>query len=126
AFLRRLPSAGLVPPPEWRSAVRTLTGRPARSPAAVADPCADAPPDDGLRAEVEAFAASFWSFPPAERRTHWQALIRRCAADPALAVRLRRLEAGVDLEPVPRGADQSRSEELAGLVQELFVLKPAA
>src|SRR5438105_4146314 len=101
AFLRRLPSAGLVPPPEWRSAVRTLTGHPARGPAALADAGADAAIDGGLRAEVEAFTESFWSLAPAERRARWQALLDRSSADPPLATRLRRLEAGVALASIP-------------------------
>jgi hypothetical protein len=124
AFLRRLSSAGLVPPPEWRSAVRTLTGYPACGPAALAD--AGTTADQGLRAEVEAFAEAFWSLTPAARRACWQALLDRCSADLPLATRLRRLEAGVDLESIPPGGDRSRSEELAGMVQALFVLKPAA
>jgi hypothetical protein len=124
AFLRRLPAAGFVPPPEWRAAVRALTGRPAPGPGALPD-AGDAPDDDGPRAEVEAFAAAFWSLAPAERRARWQDLLDRCAGDPPLAARLRRLEGGVDLDAIPPGSGRGRVQELASVLQELFVLRPA-
>jgi hypothetical protein len=125
ALLRRLPAAGLVPPPEWRAAVRTLTGQPARGPGALADPFEACSADDALRSEIEAFASSFWSYAPAERRRLWRHLLGRCAADPPLVARLGRLEAGVDLEPAAPGGGKSRTGELAGMVQALIVLKPA-
>src|SRR5262245_8682799 len=124
AFLRRLPAAGFVPPPEWRAAARTPTGRPAAGPGALPDPGAD-PDDGGARAEVEAFAAAFWSLAPAERRARWQGLLDRHAADPPLAARLRRLEPGLDLDAVPADGGRTRVRELAAVVQELFVLRPA-
>jgi hypothetical protein len=125
AFLRRLTAAGMVPPPEWRSAIRALTGFPARGLAALSDPLANAPGDDSLCADVEAFATSYWSLRPVERRNRWQTLVERCSFDPALAARLRRLEAGLDLEEISPNGDPSRTEELARIVQSLFVLKPA-
>ncbi len=122
AFLRRLPRAGFVPPPHWLDAVRTLTGRPA--PEEAVAPTPDPARLDGLRAEVEGFAGQFWALPPGERRRRWQNLIARCAIDPPLAARLRRLEAGMDL---PAGGEVAvgRSGQLAEAVRRLFVLRPA-
>jgi hypothetical protein len=125
AFLRRLTAAGLVPPPEWRSAVRVLIGYQARGPAALADPLVNAAADDSLCVDVETFATFYWSLRPVERRDRWRSLLDRCSFDLVLGARLHHLERGLDLECIPPNADPSRTEELAGIVRSLFVLKPA-
>src|SRR5262245_59573441 len=84
AFLRRLTATGFVPPAEWRSAVRVLTGSPPLGPAALADPLLNAPADDSLCADIETFATSYWALGPVERRRRWQSLLDRCSFEPAL------------------------------------------
>src|SRR5947209_14546694 len=119
AFLRRLPAAGFVPAPPLCAAAAVLTGRAVPG---AAD--AESTESAGLRAEVAAFAKSFWSIPPADRRARWQSLAARAANDPLLAGRVRRLEAGLDLpDAADRGATV-RQGQIVGMVQTLFVLTP--
>src|SRR5262245_23731396 len=125
AFLRRLPAAGFVPPTGWRTAVTALTGTLAGSEGGVRT---DASQFDGtaerLREEVESFAARFWSLGPPDRRGEWQLLRERCRDCPALAARLRRFKAGLDVA-ADEGADSNgRVPALARELQELFVLWP--
>jgi hypothetical protein len=122
ALLRRLPEVDFVPPPEWREALRILSGEAPR-PGAV-DEAARAE-EERLRDEVEEFADCFWSLAPSRRRERWGELLGRCAEIPALRTRLRLLEPGLDLASFPAGGDDPLVAELAGQVQTLFVLRPA-
>ncbi len=108
AFLRALPGHGFAPP---EAAVAALGGElPAGALA------------ERFAADVRAFAAAFWSLPPAERRARWEALAAR-AAGPA-AGWLRELRRALD-ERSAAPADPAAAE-LAALACELVVLPPRA
>jgi hypothetical protein len=121
AFLRRLPAAGFLPAPALCAAAAMLTGRGVAG-------AVDAEPANAadLRAEAAAFAQSFWSVPPGERRLRWQILLRRTAGDPLMVGRVRSLEAGVDLADSADGAATVRQRQIVGMAQALFVLGPVA
>ncbi|HEX4608192.1 MAG TPA: hypothetical protein VH092_08295, partial [Urbifossiella sp.] len=73
-------------------------------------------------AEVEAFAAVFWSLAPAERRARHDSLWGfRCG--PA-AARLGELRAGLDVVPITGSGPAV--QEVVRLVQDLFVLPARA
>ncbi len=80
-----------------------------------------AAPDAAFAADVRAFAAAFWSLPPADRRARWRELAGR-PVGPA-AARLADLEPGLGVAPAAQ--PDPRAAELADLVRELFVLPPA-
>lgn len=114
AFLRALPADGFLPPAEKAAAVNALAGTslPVGK---------DYDADELLREEVRAFAANFWTLPPAERLTAWADLSRRATGERAAAALLA-LEPGldVDADPLP----DPGAEELAALARALFVLPP--
>jgi hypothetical protein len=110
AFLAGLPAAGFVPPGAAVAALNTLAGT--------------ALPADGesnLRAEVEEFAARFWSLEPAGRLAAWHALGNR-SPDEAASARLLALQPGLGVTTTPQG--DPLAEEVAVLARELFVLPP--
>jgi hypothetical protein len=117
-FLRKLPAENFAPPEEWVAALNRLagTGLPLT-------PDALATEADELRSDVDAFAAAFWELPPDDRRAKWSALYARCAdkSNP-IAAFLRHLEAGLGMTVVAH--PNKVADELAGLVRELFVLRP--
>ncbi len=116
AFLRRLAAEDFAPPEATVAAANALTGADLPlTPDAVA---AEA---EAFRGEVETFAADYWSLPPADRRARWADLSVRCR-DGQTAAYLRHLEGGLGVEAVPQS--DPAAEELAGLVRELFLLRP--
>jgi len=125
AFLQCLLAAGFVPPPEWVTAIRTITGAPvAENEGIVAEPAQFHDGEQQLRAEIDEFARRFWTLSPGDRRAEWQTFLGRCDGYPALAARVRRLEPGLDVAAVP-STETTDVAELAREVQELFVLGPA-
>lgn len=110
AFLRSMPD-DFLPAGEAVAAVSALAG--AAVPAG-----RDFTADELLAAEVEAFAARYWSLDPVARLAAWSELSRRGAP----AGRLRELEPALDLAP-PAMRDPA-AEELAELFRALFVLPP--
>ncbi len=124
ALLRKLQGVEFVPPPGWRRALRVLT-----APAGAAAPACDAEglrtEYDRLRPEVESFAATFWTFPPAERRRRLEELSLRCAYLPTLRARLNALGPGMSLDPVAPEKMEPETATLASEVLALFVLRPA-
>jgi hypothetical protein len=121
AFLRKLPAAGFLPVPPLCAAAALLIDRPVIGAAGAEY---EAETGGSLRAEVATFARSFWSIAPVDRRRSWQELLSRVAADPLLAGRVRRLEAGVDLPDATGGGGPPRPREIVGMIQTLFVLGP--
>lgn len=116
AFFRALEGAGFAPPEALAVAVNDLTGAALPvTPDGVADAGAR------RRAEVEAFAAAFWTLPPAERRARL-ADLSAGRADAAAARRLRQLAPGLDVPAA--GHPDPAAAEVAALVRELFVLPP--
>jgi len=125
AFLRRLPAAGFVPPPEWVTALRTCTGAPApEEQGIVAEPTQFHDSEQQLREEIDDFARRFWTLPPGERRSEWQSLLSRCDGYLLPAAHVRRLELGLDVAAVPV-TETAEVAVLAREVQELFVLGAA-
>lgn len=126
AFLRRLPAAGFVPPPEWVTAVRTCTGSPVpESEGIVAEAGQFHDREQGLREEIDDFSVRFWMLPPDERRAEWRSLLSRCDGYPRSAAQVRRLEQGLDIAAVTAN-ETADIALLAREVQELFVLGCAA
>jgi hypothetical protein len=121
AFLRQLPEMGFLPPPPLCAAAAAFSARPVPGAAAAVEDPADF---DAVRADVAAFVRDFWSIPPAARRDRWRALLARSAADPLLAGRVRRLEAGVDLPDAGEAAGPPRLREVIRMAQALFLLDP--
>jgi hypothetical protein len=119
-FLRRLPGSDFVPAPAWCAATAAFLGR------ALPGSIAAVPPADGdaARAAVAEFTERFWTLLPAERRGRWRELMDRTSADPLLAGRLQRLEAGLDLPNAVADSGPPRPREIAVMAQTLFVLDP--
>lgn len=125
AFLRRLTATGFVPTTAWRAAVTALTDKLAPSDGGVgADASQFESAAERLREEVESFAARFWSLPPPDRRRKWQVLSEWCRDSPALAARLRRLKAGLDVEADAGAHGDGRVPDLTRELKELFALWP--
>lgn len=116
AFLRRVAADGFVPPEACVAAANRLAGTAVPLSAGGAEVEVA-----HFRNEIEAFAAAYWSLPPADRRARWAGLSAGATDEPP-AARLRGLEAGLDLavEPHPNPL----AEEVAGAVRELYVLGP--
>jgi hypothetical protein len=128
AWLRRLPHEDFVPPTEQRWALVALLRRqPEGEWEKRADEAAAVEEVARLRQAVEAFVEKFWLLAPEDRRRHWQALKKRCAHAPAVQACLRLLEAGLPLPPaLPEPANETREDELASQVRDLFLLRPEA
>jgi hypothetical protein len=124
AWLRRLSADDFVPSSESRWALEVLLQRqPEGGWMKKADEAASRWEEERLRGEVEAFALGFWDLPTEERRRRWQMLTDRCTFAPALCARLRRLEAGLDVDS-SNPVDGKKVIELVEHVRELFVLRP--
>jgi hypothetical protein len=77
-----------------------------------------------LRAEVEEFAAAFFTVPVGERRQRWQELSSRCAGKPALVARLGALEPGLALTPGLVDDGHPLVQRLIQQIGRLLVLGP--
>lgn len=115
AFLTAVAADGFLPPERTVAAVAVLSDTPLPVSADAYDETAAL-----IRPEVDAFAAAFWTLPPAARSDRWTDLDSRCD-DPASAVFLAHLRTAVRL-PVRPQADGT-AQELADLMRELFVLR---
>jgi hypothetical protein len=125
AFLRRLPAAGFVPPPELVTALRICAGVPVpENEGIVAEPAHFHDRERQLRDEIDDFTRRFWTLPAGERRSEWRSLLDRCDGYTVPATRVRRLEPGLDIPPVPT-TEIGDVAVLAREVQELFVLGAA-
>ncbi|MBV9125795.1 MAG: hypothetical protein JO112_20790 [Planctomycetes bacterium] len=124
--LRRLPEVDFLPPGSWQEAVRVLQG-------SVLDPAGYLrayesflqEQEEVLRGEVEEFAAEFFRLPPSKRKERWQEWVRRCRGIPSLVERLRGLRPGLEVDPGQVAETAAGVRELAQVLGELFVLRPA-
>lgn len=116
AFLRRVVADRFAPPEECVAAANALAGA-----ALPLSPDGRSDAAEQARADVEAFAAAYWSLPPAERRARWAGL-SALAGEAVARHRLAHLEAGLDVSAVPH--DNPLVEEIAAAVRTLCVLGP--
>lgn len=123
AFFRHYREQDFAPPSALRHACGVLTGQPI--PAAVEAEWRRED-EDGLRDEVEAFAAAFFTFAVAQRRERWEALLARCTDTPPLAARLQALQVGLDLDVERLPLGQPFHGELARQVLDTFALPALA
>ena len=124
AFWGRLREANFLPPSAWRSALSLLQhGLPDHW-----SGDHEAPRriwEEVLRAEVETFAAQFFSLPVDSRQQRWRELLASCEpCFPRLSARLAALEVGlrVDATAVPR--EGSPVGDLARDIMRLFIMRP--
>ena len=122
-LLKQLSEMDFMPPIAWDSALRvsnfTAGGSDQTAPAFVP---ARRAAEESLRAEVDDFAAKFFSLAPDVRIVRHRDLLKRCADAPALVVRLESLAPALEL---PSEAPAGQSGEVVQLLEQtmrLFVL----
>jgi len=121
AFLGRLADE-LVPEPRLRAAAAEL-GLIAPGPTGRA--ALDAGVSRDLGSAIEDFAASYWDLAPAARQERWERLRQEAGRHPRLVARLEDLAGGLEFTPPTNIADPADSQ-LAGIVAEIYPLRPAA
>jgi hypothetical protein len=95
AYFKMLRKSDFLPPRSLPHALRILDGK--RGPAELDEEWLLA--EEGrLRADVESFAAEFFTLPATQRRERWDALFSRCETVSPLTARLQALKAGLDVE----------------------------
>jgi hypothetical protein len=119
ALLRELASDGFVPP-----LVRQIAWTAFLDPQAPLPDAARRAAEVRLRAEIDDFAAEFFSLAPEERGRQWQTLAARAAGSASLAARLAALEPGLNV--VPPAQENPKVARLSAAVVSLFVLAPLA
>lgn len=123
AFLALLPEVEFVPPPEWRAALRLLTGAANSLPPEVEQE-ARAEAERRFGERVEDFASEYWSLAVPVRQQRWQGLMRECGWSARVRARLEMLRPGLTIGPLSEG-ESPQVVELAGHLEALFVLPPA-
>lgn len=121
----RLSDMDFMPPSGWDSALRVAGMAPCEG--ALDGPVfvpARRDMEQAMRADIESFAAQFFSLPPALRTARYQDLVKQAVGVPALASRLENLRPGLDLPcELPTG-QSPEATELLEQVRRLFVLPP--
>jgi hypothetical protein len=122
-LLKQLGEMDFMPPVGWDSALRVSRiaagGGDQSGPASVP---ARRAAEEALRAEVEDFAAKFFSLAPHVRTAQYQDLAKRCASVPAVVGRLETLSPALELaSELPSGQSPEVTELLEQTVR-LFVL----
>ena len=79
--------------------------------------------ENRLRAEIDLFAAGFFSLPASQRLERWNALLSRCKIASPLTARLQTLKAGLEVEVKSLPSFQGR---LAEQLLQSFPLPPLA
>jgi hypothetical protein len=124
AFLRQLAEQDFVPTAALLQAYRTSAGRVLAG-AEEAGGEAAAALENGLRDEVEEFAAQFFTLALADRQRRWEALTARCENYATLDARLRSLESALSLDVGVPAGESPQVAQLAAFLGELFTLRPA-
>jgi hypothetical protein len=136
-LLRELRTHEFLPPPDWQTCADLVLQQPrTEMNPAIAITTGRR---DVLRERVEAFAAEFFSIPPAARRARWNELIGLCRPHAPLAQRLALLGPGLDLDVSNQSANlnlsgsrgdspevSQQAAELRELILRMFVLRPRA
>jgi hypothetical protein len=117
AFLRQLADEQFLPPEPLTAAANVLAG--------AAVPLTDygRACEAGLRRDdLRAFAAAYWSLPPADRRARWAELGDGCRHDSEVFRFRRDLEPGLHLAVILH--QNPLVEDVAAAIRELFLLGP--
>jgi hypothetical protein len=124
AFLRLLPAADFVPPPDWLCAYEALAEQRLPGMENGSEARALLTEEECLRDDVEAFAAEFFSLGVSERQSRWQELDGPCAAFAGLAARLRDLKPGLAIDQWPEEGADFLVIRLAAHIRDLFPQRP--
>jgi hypothetical protein len=95
AYFRKLRESDFLPPRSLHHAFRILDGK---SGPVELDEEWLLEEEGRLRAEVESFAAEFFTLPTTQRRERWEALLSRCETVSPLTARLQSVKAGLVVE----------------------------
>ncbi|HET6881492.1 MAG TPA: hypothetical protein VFI31_15120 [Pirellulales bacterium] len=119
----RLSDLDFMPPGGWDNALRVAGIAPCG--AALDGPVfvpAQRAAEESLRAEVESFAARFFSLPPDSRAAQYQELVKQSAGMPAVAARLEGLWPALELPCEVPAVESPEAADLLDQARRLFLL----
>ena len=123
-LLRRVTESEYLLSPETADAVQLLADPDGLAPGShIASLATQRGREQRLAAAVADCANEFFDLACDERRRRWKTLVDECANEPASAVRLNRLELGLDVEPPPL-TDSANGNHLIQTCRDAFLARP--